>query len=468
MHHLLGVLLPVWLAAPPPGAATRLVALDNGLLAATERGLYRSAGRGWSLVLARGAVSDLVGLRGGWLAAAGGGLYEATRGAVRARALGAGARARSLAVDGDGSIWVATEAGLYARRTGDTDFTLDTKLPAGAVHAVRATGTQVWIARDGELWSRRGDGSWRARLRGLGPGWWELVGAVPLPSGTLLAVPRGLWRVEGEEARRIEHAGGELRAIVAANGAVWLASTRGVLRTPLERLGSGVPELVVEGEAFDAIPDVDTLLVMTRSGVARLPLSRARQPLARPSLLPPGYRAARVDPLDLQRAVISYQGLSPSHMRRLAERARRTAWWPEVRLSAAWDRDRARDEDRDETFTSGALRKLRDSARERDSSLGIDVQLSWDLPRLTDPDDLLAISRERRELVELRDQVLERVNRLYFERRRVLQEHAAAEPDAARALSLRAQELGAQLDGWTGGQFSRLEATSPPNPRSKP
>ncbi len=465
MTPLLSVLLPVWLAAPPPGVVTRMLpegAEGGAVLVATGRGLYRNAGQGWDLVLARGAVHDLVGLRGGWLAAAADGLYEAVGDRVRAHALGAGARARSLAVAADGGVWAATDAGLYARAAGERDFTLDVRLPAGPIRAVRAVGEHVWIARNGELWTRDADGAWRARVRGLGPGWWELVGAAATRFGVLLAVPRGLWRVEGDEVRRIEHAGGDLHALAIADGTVWLASARGLLRTSLDRLGSGVPELVVEGEAFDAVQDAGGLLVMTRSGVARLPLQSARRPLA--------YRRPRVDPSALQRAVIAYQGLSPSRMRRLAARARQTAWWPQLRLNASWDLDRARDADRDQTFSSGAVRQLRDSARERDTNFGLDLQLTWNLARLAEPDDLLAISRERRELVELRDQVLERVNRLYFERRRVLEERAAAAPEEQRALALRAEELSAQLDGWTGGLFSRLEtsADSPQNEGNHP
>lgn len=461
MFHLLRVLLPVWLAAPPPGTATRLLPEEAGVLAGTERGLYRNAGRGWDLVLARGAVRDLVSLREGWLAAAEGGLYEGGRSALRLHALGAGAHAHSVAAAADGRAWAATEAGLYARPAGAEDFALDTRLPAGPVQAVRVTGERVWIARDGELWVREADGSWSARLRGLAPGWWELVGAAAVPSGVLLAVPQGVWRVGDHDERRFESAAGELHALAVADSTAWLASSRGLFRTPLERLGSGVPEQVLEAEAFDVVPDSGALLVVTRSGVARLP----PQPVVRAL----SYQRPRVDPLEVQRAVIAYQGLSPSLMRRLAERARATAWWPQVRLSAGWDREQARDADRDEAFTSGALHQLHDSARQSGSSVGLDLQFTWDLARIAEPDDGIAISRERRELVELRDQVLERVNRLYFERQRVLEEQAAAAPDQERALSLRAQELASQLDGWSGGQFSRLEASSsPPTTRSQP
>jgi hypothetical protein len=70
-----------------------------------------------------------------------------------------------------------------------------------------------------------------------------------------------------------------------------------------------------------------------------------------------------------------------------------------------------------------------------------------------------------RELIELRDEVLDEINQLYFERRRVLLERSQL-PDPASAeaerLALRARELAAGLDAWTGGWWSRqLETTSP-------
>ncbi len=465
--HLLGVLLPVWLAAPPPGAATRIVLERTGLLVGTERGLYRQAEQGWRLVLARGAVLDLVSLEGGWLAAAEQGLYEARAGAVpRAHVLGAGARTRSLAVAPDGVVWAATDAGLYTRDADATEFALDTGLPIGPLLAVRVAGPQVWVARGGALWLRGADGVFVPRLRGLQPGWWELAGAAATEHGALLAVPRGLWRVEGGHVERVELAG-RLHGVARTGDDVWLASTRGLLRTALDRLASAVPEVVVEGEAFAAVVGEQGLVVTTRSGVARVPFRRARLPReggARLPSEPRGYRQPAVDPVQLQRAVIAYQGLSPRRLRRLSERARQTAWWPRVRLGAAWERDRDRDIDRDQTFSSGAIHDLLDVRRTTDTRVGFDLQFTWELGRLAEPDDQLAISRERREVIELRDQILERVNRLYFERQRVLVERSSAAPPERGALALRARELAARLDAWTGGTFSRLEAGAPHEP----
>jgi hypothetical protein len=58
--------------------------------------------------------------------------------------------------------------------------------------------------------------------------------------------------------------------------------------------------------------------------------------------------------------------------------------------------------------------------------------------------------------------VLERVDRLYFERLRVRARAQAllpqAEPAERTELWIRERELGAQLDAWSGGAFSRLLA----------
>ena len=59
-------------------------------------------------------------------------------------------------------------------------------------------------------------------------------------------------------------------------------------------------------------------------------------------------------------------------------------------------------------------------------------------------------------MIELRDDVLDEITQLYFERRRVLVELAAAEaPGDTLRLRLRAAELAAGIDAWTGGWFSR-------------
>jgi hypothetical protein len=299
-------------------------------------------------------------------------------------------------------------------------------------------------------------GVFERRASALSAGRWELVGAVAQGDATLLAVPRGLWRIEAGRGVFFERGPGELRALAAAGDVLWLASERGLLRGSRSR-PDAPGEVVLEGETYDVVDGGAVgLLVATRSGVARVRAAVSPRALRR---VPPA-----VDARTVQRAVLAYQGLSPVGIQRLAARARSAAWWPQLRVSASWDRERERDRDRDQVFSTGEVRNLRDRGRALDTGLGLDVQFTWELGRRARPDALIAISRERRELIELRDQVLERVTRLVFERRRVLALHAAAESDARPELELRANELAAQLDAWTGGVFSRL-ARPQPDPR---
>ena len=62
-------------------------------------------------------------------------------------------------------------------------------------------------------------------------------------------------------------------------------------------------------------------------------------------------------------------------------------------------------------------------------------------------------------MVQLRNDILDQVNRTYFERRRLQQELLASPPKDEHALiekQLRLEELTADLDGLTGGYFSEV------------
>ena len=78
--------------------------------------------------------------------------------------------------------------------------------------------------------------------------------------------------------------------------------------------------------------------------------------------------------------------------------------------------------------------------------------MSWDLGALAFDDDSIDISREHRLIVSLRDNVIDEINQLYFERLGLLERlaHPGEAPDLdRRALQLRADELAAGLDAWT-------------------
>jgi hypothetical protein len=64
-------------------------------------------------------------------------------------------------------------------------------------------------------------------------------------------------------------------------------------------------------------------------------------------------------------------------------------------------------------------------------------------------------------VTSLRDDVADEIHQLYFERQRIrgrLAAAAALAPGEATDLALRAAELDAGLDAWTGGWISRWRA----------
>ncbi len=456
------LMLPVWLAAPPPAPATSVALHDDRVVVGTESGLYQNESGGWALVLTRGGVRDLARSKGRLLIATAGGLYAWETGAERPSRipLGAGARVRSVASDAADTEWVGADSGLFARPRASRSFRREPSLPSGAVTAVRTSPAGVWAAMRGAIWHRSGTAPFERALPGLEDGWWELRGAVEFEGASLLCVPRGLWRLDAGGARRLELGIGELRGMSRVGSTLWVASERGAYPYALAGLEREAPEAVVHADAVDLVRAGDRLLVATRRGVASIPLSSG----ADAALALRGLRSDGSEIRRLQRAVLAYLEISPSRIARVEERARRSAWIPEVRATMSFDQDRERDRKHDEVFSSGRVRDLFDTSSESDRSVGVDLVFVWKLARAATPDQALQISRERRQLVELRDQVLERVNRLYFERLRVLARLQALGPGAAGTeaaeLTLRARELSAHLDAWSGGTFSRLEARS--------
>ena len=110
--------------------------------------------------------------------------------------------------------------------------------------------------------------------------------------------------------------------------------------------------------------------------------------------------------------------------------------------------------------------------RERERDFTVSTALVWELGDLAYHPESLDVSKEAREIIELRDDVLDEITQLYFERRRTLRELASQPPGAAgeaARLRLRADELGSGLDAWTGGWWSRA-ASSPGlhSPRTTP
>jgi hypothetical protein len=163
-------------------------------------------------------------------------------------------------------------------------------------------------------------------------------------------------------------------------------------------------------------------------------------------------------------AALRYLGLGPERLRSLQRGVDHRAWLPLLELRGSAGRGRSTRLDRDQVLSSGLLNELFDRQLDRGSDYGGSLILAWDLGDLAFHPDAIDVAREAREVIELRDEVLDEVTQLYYERRRALlalRQGGADDGELAR-LRLRADELAAGLDAWTGGWFSQHAAALAP------
>ncbi len=162
------------------------------------------------------------------------------------------------------------------------------------------------------------------------------------------------------------------------------------------------------------------------------------------------------DMSQVREVAIRYAEVHPDKIRRWRRQAAWKALLPSFNMG--YDHDTSRDVHYDEgSFPSFQIIET------RDRSYGMDFSLTWDLDELIWNNDQTSIDTRSKLMVELRDDIVNEVTRIYFERRRLQAALLSAPPvdqKAAVEKELRIQELSALLDGLTGGYFS-AHITSP-------
>jgi len=155
---------------------------------------------------------------------------------------------------------------------------------------------------------------------------------------------------------------------------------------------------------------------------------------------------------EVQQAAIKYAEVGQEKIKRWRKQASKKAILPKV--SAGLYRDSG---DLWHWETGSTTKTDDDVLRKGRDSLNWSVSLSWDLGELIWNNDQTSIDVRSRLMVELRDDILDEVTKLYFERMRVKMEinNLAVEDNKKRPeKELKLQELTASLDALTGGYFS--------------
>jgi len=153
----------------------------------------------------------------------------------------------------------------------------------------------------------------------------------------------------------------------------------------------------------------------------------------------------------VQNAAIKYAEVGPEKILRWRKECRMKAALP--RLSIGIDRSKSTNY---EIYTSATAKYAYEGPCDR--TYGWDITLSWELGDLIWSDNQTSIDARSKQMVELRDDILDEVTRLYFERLRLKMELGNLSiEDRNRRLEkeLKIKELTAMLDALTGGYFSQ-------------
>jgi len=392
-----------------PGQAFRRVALrgavedlafttDGGLLAATSRGLQ--------LVDVEGRKSEVAPGPG------------AAARAIRRVAVIPGATALAT---GDG-VFVSSDSQVWRRLSG--------ALPTGPAAAValqrRDALVRCWASLGGELW--------RIDLRAAGGSFEALASqrvvipfadrddegildiAVDLGSVELVVVFSRSLAVRGGDtlAGAVEPGwrtlrpelppGARIRRLAHGAGSWWLATNRGLLTA--DNLAGPWRRSSPPAGGF-AVSDVIAAADIVVAGGADGLLIGRPDPLATGVAVVAGETLPGLAiPAD-HRAAVRYLGLEPSRMESLRRGAGRRGWLPLVSIRGGAEWEQSRNTDHDEAFLSGDTRRLVDREFDRDDSYDVSLLMTWDLGDVAYHPESIDVSREAREVIELRDDVLD-------------------------------------------------------------
>jgi len=396
-----------------PGRVHRLAVAGRVVIAATDAGLIVS--------------SDGVGWRS--LATA---LPKAPATAVALRLRGDGleclavveGRVWRVGLQADGQTWkaVATARQIVPRRASD-EVPVDVHLPGP-----ESEGLEVVVYSDSfavrSPGATAGSNPWRRLDPGLPPGL-SIRRLERILDGWWIATDRGLFfaaDLKGPWQRAASPLGGaDVSALAAVAGSLYAVGAGGLWKQELREKG------VAPARGSEA---------------ARIRIGWENDP-----------------PIEqVQRVALEFLELEGRWVDDMRAGVRRRGWLPRVTLRAGLERERESNVDFDQSFSSGAVRYLVDRDRGQSDDFDLSLSFTWDLADLAYHPEQVDVSVEARQLLKLRDDVLDELNQLYFERQRVLVELSARSDRSAAEriqLRLRAAELAAGIDAWTGGWFSR-------------
>jgi photosystem II stability/assembly factor-like uncharacterized protein len=253
---------------------------------------------------------------------------------------------------------------------------------------------------------------------------------------------------------------------------VYAATDRGIFRysrnkDSWDELYKGIVSSDIRGLAFAAAEQSATpvLWAVTRTGVYKSAISLPASPsqnIDRQYTIPDAQDVFSVfnhEPSieDIKEAAIEYADVSPDKIREWRKAAAKKAWLPDLSVSYG----KSEDWQNSSYFYSTKDEKYKDDDITEGKDDDWAISLTWNLGDLIWSDDQTSIDNRSKLMVQLRDDVLNEVTRLYFERRRLQIDLLMSPPVNNKDMiekDLRLQELTANIDALTGSFLSRMLA----------
>ncbi|MFH0935301.1 MAG: hypothetical protein V1828_00340 [Candidatus Omnitrophota bacterium] len=242
-----------------------------------------------------------------------------------------------------------------------------------------------------------------------------------------------------------------VRFILASGKSLYAATERGIFEYKDERWHELSFGLTTDEVRFLAVDNQGNLYAACDRGLfkGRVENTRDSGYWDRLTLYSQGEPAIA----EVQKAAIKYAEVSPEKINFWRKQAAVKAILP--KLSAGVGRDTT---DLWHWEGGSTTREYDDVLIKGRDALDWDVTLSWDLSELIWNPDQTSIDVRSKLMVQLRDDILDEVTKLYFERLRVKIELDELPIEAAKKRlqkELRLQELTASIDALTGGYFSK-------------
>jgi photosystem II stability/assembly factor-like uncharacterized protein len=250
---------------------------------------------------------------------------------------------------------------------------------------------------------------------------------------------------------------------------VYAATDRGVFRysrntDSWDELYKGMASSDIRNLALD--PDVQngppSLWAVTKTGVYKsfpsLPASAQQHTDSQPVINDPRdvLSIFNHEPsiAEIKEAAIEYAEVSPNKIREWRKAVAKSAWLPDLSMSYG----KSEDWQDSSYFYSTKDEKYKDDDITEGDDEKWAISLTWHLGELIWNNDQTSIDNRSKLMVQLRDDVLNEVTRLYFERRRLQIDLVMSPPGDNKVLiekDLRLQELTANIDALTGSFLSR-------------